>query len=280
MNILITGAKGMLGRTLQREFAACPCCPTDRDGMDITDAGQVQAVIGTVRPDVVLHCAAMTAVDLCQSQRDQAFRVNADGSASVAKACADVGARLVAFSTDYVFAGDARRPYREEDIPAPRTVYGQSKLAGEEAIRSLCPRHLILRVAWLYGPGGPSFLHTMLGLARSATPLRVVDDQRGNPTSTLAVAAHTALLLQTELAGTLHLGCEGDTTWFGFAQEIFRQSGLPVEAEACPTADYPRPAPRPADSRLENHMLKKNGLRPMPHWQEALQRFLQEYPHG
>ena len=281
--ILITGGAGMLGRTLARRFQAGNqvWAPGSRE-FDICDAAALTAGLARLHPEVVIHCAALTAVDRCESERALAFRVNRDGSANVARACQVAGARLLAISTDYIFSGDLGRPYREDDATGPRTVYGQSKLAGEEAVRSLCPDHLIIRVSWLYGPGGPSFLHTMRRLLTTpdAAPLPVVDDQRGNPTSTDAVATGIAHLLTTPARGAVHLTCEGETTWHGFAQEIATRLALPRPLCPCTTAEFPRPARRPADSRLDKVTLRGLGLPPMPDWRQALSDFLRDFPDG
>lgn len=282
MKVLITGGTGMLGRSVHRRLVDGHevRAPGSRD-LDVVDARAVEATIAGWRPDAVIHCAAHTKVDLCETETDRAFAINAVGSANVAGACHRHGAKLFAISTDYVFAGDLDRPYHEWDATVPRTVYGQSKLAGEEAVRAHCPRHVIARIAWLYGPGGPSFVHTMRKAGtQDGAALRVVDDQVGNPTSTLAVADALARLLDHPLVGTVHLTCAGEVSWFGFTQQLavifgFRRTVLP-----CSTAEFPRPAPRPANSRLEKRVLRLHGLDPMPAWQDDLGRFALEFPHG
>ena len=281
MRILVTGADGMLGRTLMRRLSDHECRGTDIGDCDLTQGGDVEAMIGDFRPDAVIHCAAMTAVDDCETKQELAFAVNVKGSGNVAVACGRHGARLIAISTDYVFAGDLDRPYHEDDPTGPRTVYGQTKLAGERLIAVHCPNHVIARVAWLYGAGGPSFLHTMLRLGNQAgDALKVVDDQIGNPTSTDAVAGGIERLLSAQIAGVVHLTCEGEATWFEFTKEIFRQAGLTREIVPCTTDEYPRPAPRPANSRLENRALRLHGLPDLPSWQAALATFLEEHPDG
>lgn len=281
MRILITGGKGMLGRTLQAVLAEHTLALADLPETDVTVLGSIGAAIEAFRPEVVIHCAALTAVDRCESEADLAFRINALGSANTAISCQRRQARLIAISTDYVFSGALERPYHEWDAPGPRTVYGASKLAGEEAVRAHCPDHVIARTAWLYGPGGPSFVHAMLRLgAQSGEPLPVVNDQLGNPTSTAAVAERLKDFLQTPLAGTFHLTCEGEATWYQFAQAIFAARGLKRALVPCSTQEFPRPAPRPANSRLEKRALRLCGLAPMPHWRESLSRFLREYPQG
>ncbi len=282
MNILITGGKGMLGRTLIRHWqGAHTCIVADLPEADITNRESIAAAVAAAKADAVVHCAAMTAVDACEDEMEKAFRINAIGTANVAYACKINHARLIAISTDYVFAGDLDRPYIETDRPAPRTLYGLTKLSGEDAIRTILPgNHIIARIAWLYGFGGPSFVHTMLKLAAQdpARTLNVVNDQIGNPTSTAAVAAGlTAILARPELSGTFHLTCEGEATWYEFAKAIFEEAGYPdVKARPCTTAEYPRPAPRPANSRLEKAALRAAHLPPMPHWRDALKAFLKD----
>ncbi|MBR6471794.1 MAG: dTDP-4-dehydrorhamnose reductase [Victivallales bacterium] len=282
VRIVITGGKGMLGRTLRLVLAEHELLIADLPEWDIMDAAAFQAKLQASHADVVVHCAAMTAVDKCETEADLAYRLNAVGSRIVAMACHRLGIRLVAISTDYVFGGELDRPYHEFDVAGgAHTVYGASKFAGEEMIRTHCPDHLICRISWLYGPGGPSFVHAMMNLADGTRPvLKVVDDQHGNPTSTFAVARHLKLLLERPcLAGTFHLTCEGEATWAEFAREIFRLAGKKQEIQACTTADFPRPAPRPLNSRLEKRMLRLCGLPPMPAWQEALAEFMQrEFP--
>jgi dTDP-4-dehydrorhamnose reductase len=278
MRILITGARGMLGRTLARQLAPVHTVfAADREDFDIADSLAVERACGQFRPQAVLHCAAMTHVDDAESQPEPAFRVNGAGSAHVAAACHQVGARLIAFSTDYVFDGGLDRPYQEDDIPNPQTVYGKSKLAGELAIRRHCPNHLLLRVAWLYGAGGPSFVHTMLRLgSQPGPPLKVVADQLGNPTSADAVAERVLELLDVPAVGTWHLTADGEATWYQFARAIAQLVPFQRTIVPCTTADCPRPARRPANSRLQNRLLERHGLRPMDDWQRRLRAFLDD----
>ncbi|MBO7620818.1 MAG: dTDP-4-dehydrorhamnose reductase [Victivallales bacterium] len=278
MRIVITGGKGMLGRTLQQVLKEHEIIVADLPEWDITDAVGFNENLKNARADVVIHCAAMTAVDKCETEADLAYRLNAVGSMNVAAACHRNGVRLIGISTDYVFGGELDRPYHEFDIAGgAHTVYGASKFAGEEMIRRHCPNHVICRISWLYGPGGPSFVHAMMNLADGTRPvLKVVDDQHGNPTSTLAVARELAIILDhPELVGTFHMTCEGEATWAEFAREIFRLAGKKQEVQPCTTAEFPRPAPRPLNSRLEKRMLRLCGLPPMPDWHDALAEFMQ-----
>lgn len=277
MKLLITGGKGMLGRTLQQEFRECELVIADLPEADITDPAGFDAFLAQAAPDAVIHCAAMTAVDKCETEIDFAYKLNAFGTANVAAACHRHGVRLIAISTDYVFEGSSDRPYCEFDLPnGGNTVYGRSKFAGEEAVRRHCPDHVICRISWLYGPGGPSFVHAMMKLADGTRPeLKVVADQHGNPTSTLAVARQLRNILERrELVGTFHMTCEGEATWAEFAAEIFRLAGKEQRIVPCTTEEFPRPAPRPKNSRLEKMMLRLAGLPPMPDWREALAEFM------
>ena len=283
MRIVVTGGKGMLGRTIQNVLGPRHhLIVADLPEWNILDATAFERQLADVQPAAVIHCAAMTAVDRCESESDLAYRLNAIGSLNVANACRRQNVRLLAISTDYVFGGELDRPYHEFDVAGgAHTVYGASKFAGEELIRRHCPEHLICRISWLYGAGGPSFVHAMMNLADGSRPvLKVVDDQHGNPTSALAVARHLGILLDhPELTGTFHLTCEGEATWADFAREIFRLAGRHQQVAPCATADFPRPAPRPLNSRLEKRMLRLCGLPPMPDWHDALAEFMAlEFP--
>jgi len=282
MKLLITGGKGMLGRTLNGFFGdRHEIVIADLPEWDITDAAGFTAAVQAAAPNVIVHCAAMTKVDDCESQADFAFKLNEAGSRNVAAAAKAAGARLLAISTDYVFSGlkpPSPDGWREDDLPAPRTVYGQSKLAGERAILQTLPTAVIVRIAWLYGAGGPSFIHTMAKLgAQPGAPLKVVDDQHGNPTSTLTVARVIEFLLKhPEVTGVVHGTCEGSTTWYELTRELFRQLNLPREVLPCTTAEFPRPAPRPAFSSLAKTSLNALGYQTAG-WREALAEFTADW---
>jgi len=284
MKILITGGKGMLGRTLQKELAGHELFVADLPEVDILAPSSLETAFAAFRPDVVVHCAAMTKVDDCETNREQAYRLNEVGSRNVAEACRGCGARLIAISTDYVFSGEGNRAeaidphgegWRETDTPAPRTVYGASKLAGEQAVFAALPEAVVLRIAWLYGAGGPSFVHTMAKLgAQEGAPLKVVDDQRGNPTSTKVVADEIGFLLShPDVSGIVHGTCEGVCSWYDLTVELFRLLGLKRRVVPCTTAEFPRPAPRPAYSALANTVLALNGFH-APDWRAALADFV------
>ena len=281
MKILLTGGKGMLGRTLQRELTGHEIAVADLPDWDITDADAFMSKTLASAPDVVVHCAAMTKVDDCETNREMAFRLNEEGTRNVALACKACGARLIAISTDYVFSGEPpREPWAwgETDIPRPRTVYGASKFAGEQMVQMICPDDaVILRIAWLYGAGGPSFVHTMAKLgAQEGAPLKVVDDQRGNPTSTKTVADVIRFLLtRPDVSGIVHGTCEDQCTWYGLTMELKRLLDVrfPREVVPCTTEEFPRPAPRPRNSALKKGVLNVLGYR-TPRWQDALAEFV------
>jgi dTDP-4-dehydrorhamnose reductase len=267
----------MLGRDLVgllgRQGAAVT--PVTRSDLDITDRQAVLAGLRDERPDVVVNCAAWTAVDLAESREADALAVNGDGAAHVAAGCAQVGARMIQLSTDYVFDGTARVPYPETAAPAPATAYGRTKLAGERAVARLLPgRACILRTAWLYGAHGRNFVATMIGLAGRPGGVTVVDDQHGQPTSTVTVAELIlALVAASAPAGTYHATCSGQTTWFGLAREIFGLLGDdPERVTPIPSTQLTRPAPRPGYSVLAHGAWARAGLPPPEDWRTALHR--------
>ena len=283
MKILITGGKGMLGRTLQRELAEHEIVVADLPEWDITKDEELVEKTSAAKPDLIIHCAAMTKVDDCETNRDLAFRLNEEGSRNVALAAKTCGARLIAISTDYVFSGEPPKEpwaWSETDIPRPRTVYGASKFAGEQMIQMILPEAVIVRIAWLYGAGGPSFVHTMAKLgAQEGAPLKVVNDQRGNPTSTKTVAEVVKFLIaRPEVSGIVHGTCEDQCTWYDLTVELFRLLGLKREVVPCTTEEFPRPAPRPHNSALKKSVLNLLGYR-TPNWKSALAEFVRdEFP--
>lgn len=278
MKILITGAKGMLGRTLFRRLDQHSLFPVDLAEMDIRSPGQIEEGFSSFQPEVVIHCAAMTDVDGCESRPLDAMELNGTASGNIAAACQKYNARLIAISTDYVFDGLKPCPYLEDDVTSPATEYGRSKLAGEKLIAKNCNNYLILRVAWLYGPGGPSFVHTISRLLKDqGVALKVVDDQQGNPTSTDAVASAIIDYLEApELRGIVHCTCAGEASWYDFACKIKEILNYQREIVACTSEEFPRPAPRPKNSRLENRIRQLKGFPPMPHWKDSLNNFLKE----
>lgn len=273
---LITGAYGQLGRALAAGCASrgLSCEGRDLDTLDICDADAVDEWILGARPQVVVNCAAHTAVDDCEGQPELAMRVNGTAVGHLAAACNQAGARLVQVSTDYVFSGRGGHPYREDDPPAPGGAYGRSKLRGEE-LAARAERHLIVRTAWLYGHGGRHFVGAIRRqIDDGARTLRVVADQHGSPTFCDDLAQAIVDLVEGGAAGVVHAVNAGGTSWHGFAEEIVRLVGAEVEVVPVATSEYPRPAPRPAYSVLDTSRLERLLQRPMPPWQDGLRRYL------
>ena len=271
MRILLAGRNGQVGWELLKALAPLgEILAPGRAQLDLGDAARLREAVRVANADVIVNAAAYTAVDRAESERDAAFAVNAAAPGVLAEEAKKSGALLVHYSTDYVFDGEKPAPYVEEDAPNPLNVYGASKLAGERAIAASGCRHLILRTSWVYGPRGSNFMLTMLRLARERPELRVVDDQVGAPTSSLAIARATAQLLRPGAHGTYHLSAAGHTSWCGFARAILARAGIATPVAAIRTADYPTPARRPRNSRLNCARLRADfGLALAP-WEEQL----------
>ncbi|CAI8728710.1 Spore coat polysaccharide biosynthesis protein SpsK [Priestia megaterium] len=276
--VLITGANGQLGKELVELFTekGFEVYGFGRDKMDITNQAQVQEVISTLKPNIVLHSAAHTQVDLAESEPEQAFSINAYGTRNVAVAAEAVGAKLVYVSTDYVFDGTTDEPYNEFSPTSPLGVYGKSKLAGEQFVRDLHSKFFIVRTSWVYGKHGSNFVKTMLKLGKERKELSVVADQRGCPTYTLDLANSILELVDTGKYGIYHISNSGSCSWFEFAKAIFEEAEININLTPCTTADFPRPAARPANSVFEHMSLKINDFSPIRNWKEALNSFLKD----
>ena len=274
--ILVVGCKGMLGQELMGVFGSS-ARGVDVEEIDITDLSSVQRVLVTLKPTVVVNAAAYTDVDGCQTHAEQAMQVNGEGVAHLAMVSKEIGAKLVQVSTDYIFDGKKGSPYLEDDLCAPLSVYGESKLAGEMNTW-FNPDHLIVRTQWLYGHAGKNFVETMLRLAGERDELTVVDDQVGSPTWTRDLALAIKALIEKGCSGTYHAANAGFVSWNGFAKEIFRLAGLDVTVKPMTTAELDRPAPRPLYSTLDcTKLAHDTGFTPQP-WQEALKRYLELRP--
>jgi dTDP-4-dehydrorhamnose reductase len=277
LKILVTGAGGQLGQELVR----LPVQPdleivgVDRTQLDITNPEQCANVMQAFQPDVVIHCAAYTKVDKAESEPDEAHRVNADGTRNAVLAAEQIGARFVYISTDYIFDGKAGRPYLESDRPNPQSVYGKSKLAGEQSVRTLSSRYYIVRTSWVYGQYGNNFVKTMLRLAEERDRIKVVHDQIGSPTYALDLALFLLELVRTDRYGIYHASNTGACSWYEFAKAIFEERGLNVRVEPCTTEEFPRPAPRPSYSVLSHGSMRAHGFQPLRPWREALHSYLQ-----
>jgi dTDP-4-dehydrorhamnose reductase len=294
MRLLVTGAQGMLGHDVGRagERAGHQLVGLGRDELDIVDGAAVEAALERIGPDAAINCAAFTDVDGAESNRERAHAVNADGAGNLARAAAAIGVPLVHLSSDYVFSGDAPlddagspRPYLESDPTGPRSVYGASKLAGEQQVLAASARHTVVRSSWLFGLHGRNFVATMLRLASDgdgdgdepgqAGPapavVRVVTDQIGCPTWTGHLAPALLGLLEREVSGLVHLAGTGEVSWNGFAREIFRQAEVRCRVEAATSEEMARPAERPAWSALES---ERGDVLAMPDWRDGLAGYL------
>lgn len=280
--MLITGGKGMLGHEIFTRFhGEYEIRVTDLGEFDVTSPMECRRVIGGVHPDVVVHCAAYTAVDRAESEETLAFAVNADGTRNVARECREQGALLVTFGTDYIFDGTSSVPYREEDPARPLSAYGRSKLAAEEALRAEAPDHLLIRTQWLYGPYGRNFVYAILDRARRGEPLRVVSDQRGTPTSARDLADATGRLLESDARGTFHFSNEGETTWFDFASFLLAHAFPgPFSLSPALTGELAHPAPRPAYSVLSKEKYRGFTGDVPRRWEEAVTDFLKTIDEG
>lgn len=278
--ILITGHKGMLGRELERVARALGKEVTGLDlpECDITHRKQVERAIFDAEPDLVLHAAAFTTVDRCETESDLAYLVNATGTQNVCLAAQKLDVPLLYISTDYIFDGEKPHPlpYDEWDAANPLSVYGKSKWAGECFVRELCAKHFIVRISWLCGRGGANFVETILKLAGEKNELKVVNDQHGSPTFVADLAPELLRLADYGAYGTFHITNQGYTTWFEFAKKIVELCKLKTHILPCTTAEFPRPAPRPKNSRLSPRLYENALGNRMPTWEEGLKKYLSE----
>lgn len=288
MKILITGAKGQLGSQLMNilksgmselgpinsAYKAADIFGIDLEDLDITDISKVKEYIGSLKPDIVINPAAFTNVDGCEKDSDLAFKVNALGARNLAIACEMIEAKLVHISTDYVFQGNGTEPYSEYDLPDPVSIYGKSKLLGENYVRDFCSRYFIVRIAWLYGYNGKNFVKTIMKAAKEKGKLDVVDDQKGNPTNAEDLCYHILKLLLTEEYGIYHCTGEGQCSWYEFAKAIVEYANIPCKVNPITSENLQRAAKRPSFSSLDNRMLRATVGNEMRPWQEALKEFI------
>lgn len=281
MKIIVTGSEGQLGKEILSKFnhSRFDITAVDLRDIDITKLDDVLEMYRKIRPDATINCAAYTNVDACESDFDTAFKVNAIGPRNLSIASKEVNSKIIHISTDYVFEGNGIlknsdiRPYYEYDDTNPKTAYGKTKLEGEKFVKLFNDKHFIIRTAWLYGEG-KNFVKTMLEISKTKDEINVVNDQRGTPTSTIELASMIEYLIDTENYGLFHGTCEGQCTWYDFTREIFRRRGIKTVVHPCTTEEYPRPAPRPGYSVLENYMLKMTSDHMFKEWQEALEIYL------
>ena len=280
MKVVVTGIEGQLGTALRQALSHAELVGPTFDELDIRDADQVRDVLSTANPDVIIHGAAMTAVDQCEVEAELAFSVNAIGTLNVARVARELGAPVAYVSTDYVFGADLGRdhPYTEDDPTGPLNVYGASKLAGEHLLRATADGWVV-RTQWVYGRSSlpaSNFVETMLRLAREGRSLSVVDDQVGSPTFASDLAKSLVGLVSQAPFGTYHVTNGGTCTWYDFAREIWRLAGLSPEARPTTTEAYGAPAKRPAYSVLGGNHLSEAGLPELRHWTEALEEYVRD----
>ena len=277
MKVFVTGVKGQLGYDVMNELAkrGLEGIGVDVEEMDITDAGACERVIKEAAPDAVIHCAAYTAVDAAEDNRDLCHRVNGEGTKNIARVCSELDIPMMYISTDYVFNGQGERPWEPDDYREPLNVYGLTKYAGEIAVEQLLKKYFIVRIAWVFGLNGKNFIKTMLRLGKERGAVSVVDDQIGSPTYTYDLARLLVDMIQTDRYGRYHATNEGLCSWYEFACEIFRQAGMDeVKVTPVDSASYPAKAKRPFNSRMSKEKLTENGFERLPSWQDALGRYL------
>lgn len=286
MKVFVTGVKGQLGYDVMRELEKRgynDAVGVDIEEMDITDSESVDKVISSEKPDVVIHCAAWTAVDLAEDEdkQDKVHLVNAVGTENIAKVCKKLDCKMIYISTDYVFDGQGTRPWEPDDERNPLNVYGQTKYEGELAVEKWLEKYFIVRIAWVFGQNGKNFVRTMLNLGKTHDKLTVVDDQVGSPTYTPDLARLLVDMAESDKYGIYHATNEGFCSWYEFACEIFRQASefdnayKNVSVSPVTSDKYPSKAKRPSNSRMNKNKLTENGFEKLPAWQDALRRYIE-----
>ena len=277
MKVFVTGVKGQLGYDVVNELKkrGHEAVGVDVEEMDITDGQACRRVITEAGPDAVIHCAAYTAVDAAEDNRELCHRVNGEGTKNIARVCSELDIPMMYISTDYVFNGQGERPWEPDDYREPLNVYGLTKYEGEIAVEQLLKKYFIVRIAWVFGLNGKNFIKTMLRLGKERGAVSVVDDQIGSPTYTYDLARLLVDMIQTDRYGRYHATNEGLCSWYEFACEIFRQAGMDeVKVTPVDSASYPAKAKRPFNSRMSKEKLTENGFERLPSWQDALGRYL------
>lgn len=277
MKYYVTGASGQLGYDLNRVLTSAghEVFATDYDSVDITNYDQVLDSVKTFNPDVIVHCAAYTAVDLAEDEKDKCYDVNVNGTKNLVDAAKAVDAKIIYISTDYVFDGSKDGIYEVDDTTNPISVYGSTKCAGEEVVRAY-QKHFIVRISWVFGINGNNFIKTMIRLGKEKQELSIINDQVGSPTYTYDLSFLLKDMSLTDLYGTYHATNEGYCSWADFAKEIFKICNIDVVVNNITTEEYPTKATRPLNSKLSKESLIKNGFKTLPTWQEALKNYINE----
>lgn len=279
MKVLVTGVNGQLGYELVKELnnkGYTDILAVDKDEMDITNKDMVNNVIKNYHPDVIFHCAAWTAVDKAEDEKEACYNVNVNGTKYISEAAKEIDAKLIYISTDYVFDGTKEGLYEIDDEVNPKSVYGMTKYQGEELVRQNNLKHFIVRISWVFGVNGNNFIKTMLKLAETRNELTVVADQFGSPTYTVDLAKLLVEMSETEKYGTYHVNNEGYCNWAEFAEYIFKVNNKEVNVKHITSEEYPQKAYRPRNSKLSKQSLDDNGFNRLPSWQDAVERYSKE----
>lgn len=276
MRVLVTGVRGQLGYDVIQELRRrkIDCLGADIEEFDITDYAATEKFIDAYKPNVVIHCSAYTAVDKAEDDVARCEAVNVKGPENIAKICKKCGAKMVYISTDYVFPGTGDCAYETDAHKEPQSVYGRTKLAGEEAVQTILENYFVVRISWVFGKNGNNFVKTMLRLAQDRSEMNVVCDQIGSPTYTADLAPLLCDMIETEKYGIYHATNEGDCSWAEFAKAIFQKAGCNIKVNEITSDQYPAKAKRPLNSRLSKRSLDAAGFSRLPAWQDALERYL------
>lgn len=276
MKVLVTGARGQLGYDVVGRLKELNIehIGVDKEEFDLTNEKETKEFIRSYRPDVVVHCAAYTAVDKAEDEKELCHAVNVLGTKYVAEACKEIDAKMVYISTDYVFDGEKEEPYEVDDEPNPINYYGLTKYLGEQEVQNILEKYFIVRISWVFGKNGSNFVKTMLRLGQERGEVRVVCDQVGSPTYTYDLARLLCEMIQTDKYGIYHVTNEGYCSWYEFACEIFKTAGMDVKVIPIKSKEYPTKAKRPANSRLSKNRLELMGFNLLPHWRDALERYI------
>lgn len=276
--ILVTGINGQLGYDVLKELKTrnIECVGVGKDELDITDKEKVTSYIKNLNPKKVIHCAGYTAVDLAEDDIEHCTNVNVNGTQNIALACKNINATMMYISTDYVFDGRGELPFKVDDSTAPVNVYGKSKLDGEKVLQQVLSNYFIVRISWVFGINGNNFVKTMLKLGKDKSNLNVVSDQIGSPTYTKDLAILLCDMINSEKYGVYHATNDGYCSWAEFAAKIMEKANLNCEINPILTSEYKTKAVRPNNSRLDKTALSENNFKLLPHWEDALNRFLKE----
>jgi dTDP-4-dehydrorhamnose reductase len=279
MKVLVTGYNGQLGYDVVRrlENLNIECLGTERKKFDLTSKEDTRDFIMNYKPDVVVHCAAYTAVDKAEDEKEVCYDINVNGTRYIAEVCKEIDAKMVYISTDYVFDGDGVDPFNENNIPNPVNYYGETKYEGELEVQKILEKYFIVRISWVFGINGNNFVKTMLKLGKERDEISVVSDQVGSPTYTYDLANLLVEMIMTDKYGIYHATNEGDCSWYEFACEIFKQSGIDIIVRPINTEEYPTRAKRPKNSRLFKEKLEREGFDKLPEWKKSLNDYLSKF---